>query len=72
MKDENREQEEQYKLDRTKIEVTDRHDKKKSVEYWLSKTPTERIEYLEHLRWLNYGDKVFERLQRVFEVIERK
>jgi hypothetical protein len=38
------------------------------VEYWLSKTPAERIEGIEYLRRWLYGDaQVDARLQRVFE-----
>ena len=38
-------------------------------EYWKSRTPQERMEYLELLRQINYGyDPVTDRLQRVFEV----
>ncbi len=38
---------------------------------WWSKTPLERIHHIEFLRRLNHGDAAFERLQRVFEVVER-
>jgi hypothetical protein len=38
------------------------------VEYWLSKTPSERIDGIEYLRRWLYGDaQVDARLQRVFE-----
>ena len=40
-------------------------------EYWLSKTIEERLEYMEYLRRVNYGDAASGRLQRVFEVVER-
>lgn len=37
--------------------------------YWKSRTPSERMEYLELLRQINYGyDPATARLQRVFEV----
>jgi hypothetical protein len=40
------------------------------VEYWLSKTPAERIEGIEYLRRWLYGDaQVDARLQRVFEIV---
>ncbi|HEX3356332.1 MAG TPA: hypothetical protein VHS31_05055 [Tepidisphaeraceae bacterium] len=38
------------------------------VEFWMSKTPTEGIEYLR--RWLYGDDQVDARLQRVFEFAE--
>jgi hypothetical protein len=42
------------------------------MEYWLSKTPYERLEALETLRQIFYGYNPFtERLQRVFEITER-
>lgn len=37
--------------------------------YWKSRTPAERMEYLELLRQINYGyDPATARLQRFFEV----
>ena len=39
--------------------------------YWKSKTPQERMEYLELLRQINYGyDPATARLQRVLEIVE--
>jgi hypothetical protein len=41
------------------------------VAYWMSKTPSERIEAIEYLRrWLYGEDQVDARLQRVFEFAE--
>lgn len=41
-------------------------------EFWLSKTPDERMLALELMRQINYNyDPLTDRLQRVFEVIER-
>jgi hypothetical protein len=40
-------------------------------EYWLSKTPYERLQYMELLRRINYGISAVARLQRVFEIAER-
>jgi hypothetical protein len=38
------------------------------IDYWLNKTPTERIEALESLRrWVYGADQVDAGLQRVFE-----
>ena len=39
-------------------------------DYWLSRTYEERIEAIEYLRWVNYGDAASARLQRVFDIIE--
>jgi hypothetical protein len=42
------------------------------VEYWLSKTPYERLDALEMLRQIFYGyDPLTTRLQRVLEITER-
>ena len=41
------------------------------LDYWLSRTPTERLEALELLRQIHYGyDPATERLQRIYTVIE--
>jgi hypothetical protein len=38
--------------------------------YWLSKTPLERLQHVELLRRINYGNNATSRLQRVLEVVE--
>jgi len=41
-------------------------------EYWLSKTPTERLAALELLRQMNYGyDPATARLPRSLEILQR-
>ncbi|MBI5351836.1 MAG: hypothetical protein HZB50_04280 [Chloroflexi bacterium] len=43
------------------------------MEFWLSKTPYERLDALETLRQVFYGyNPTTTRLQRVFEITERK
>jgi hypothetical protein len=49
------------------FEEADQQDK----EYWLSKTPLERLQHMELLRRINYGADATARLQRVLEVAER-
>ena len=39
--------------------------------YWLSRTPEERVRYMEYLRRINYGSRATERLQRVLEIATR-
>lgn len=39
--------------------------------YWLSRTPEERVSYMEYLRRINYGARASERLQRVLEIVTR-
>lgn len=59
------------KLDKTAFSVVssfeeaDRADK----EYWLSRTPYERLQYMELLRRINYGLAATARLQRVLEIV---
>jgi hypothetical protein len=41
-------------------------------EYWLSKTPEERLEAVELMRRIIYGDEAAKRLRKdVFEVVQR-
>ncbi len=47
----------------------DRLDDKK---YWLSKTPEERLEAVELMRRIIYGDEAAKRLQRVLEITKRE
>ena len=59
------------KLDKTffsvvTFEEADAQDKA----YWLSKTPRERLQHVELLRRINYGNHAAARLQRVLEVVE--
>ena len=49
------------------FEEADKQDK----EYWLSRTPRERLQYMELLRRINYGSNATARLQRVLEITER-
>ena len=49
------------------FEEADRDDK----EYWLSRTPLERLQHMELLRRINYGSNATARLQRVLEITER-
>jgi hypothetical protein len=55
-------------IDRTKISVSDSFDNSEEKEYWLSRTPQERLIHIERLRRINYGARAAEGLQRVLEV----
>jgi hypothetical protein len=44
----------------------------KDREYWRSRSIEERLEYLNLLIWLNYGDKAETGFQRVLEITEQK
>jgi hypothetical protein len=61
------------RLDRTAFAVVSLEDADNDeMEYWLSKTPYERLDALETLRQIFYGyDPATTRLQRVLEIIER-
>jgi len=60
-----------YKLNKNKFSVVSLTSEQNDKEYWLSKTPIERLEFVEYLRQINYGyDPVTSRLQRFFKVTE--
>lgn len=60
-----------YKMDRTAFAVAALDDESDEKEYWLSKTPYERLLAVEFMRQIAYGyDPSSERLQRVFEIVE--
>ncbi len=53
----------------TKCSLQDWSKVKDDLNYWLSKTPQERVAAVEHLRRRYYGDSA--RLQRTVRVVER-
>jgi hypothetical protein len=57
------------RIDRSKLTVTSFNDAEADdIDYWMNKTPTERVEGIEYLRRWLYGDsEVDQRLQRVLE-----
>jgi hypothetical protein len=64
--------EEVLKVDRTAFVVTSLHDSDEK-QYWLSKTPKERLQALELMRQIIYGyDPATARLQRVLEIAQRQ
>ena len=61
------------KLDKTAFAVASLTDESDEKQYWLTKSPYERLRALELMRQIIYGyDPSTERLQRVFEVVERE
>ena len=61
-----------FRMDKTAFSVTTLSEKTNDKEYWLSKTPQERMQALELMRQINYGyDPATARLQRVLEIVER-
>ena len=61
------------RIDRTAFSVVSSFEEadKQDREYWLSKTPYERLQHMELLRRINYGPKATARLQRVLEITQR-
>lgn len=59
------------KVDRTAFSISPLGDDSDERAYWLSKTPTERLQALELIRQTIYGyTRATARLQRVLEVAE--
>jgi len=59
------------RIDKTAISVGSLDDRDDEKEYWLKKSPQERIAALELYRRMVYGEhNVTSRLQRILEVIE--
>jgi len=63
----------EMRLDKTKISISNSFDNTEEKEYWLSRTPEERLMHVERLRRIAYGyDENSGGLQRVLEITERK
>jgi hypothetical protein len=62
----------QAKLDKTAFAVASLADEPDEKQYWLTKSPYERLRALELMCQIAYGyDPSTERLQKVFEIAER-
>jgi len=59
------------RVDRSVVTVKNRFDDHDDKVYWWSRTPDERLRYMELLRRINYGDQATARLQRVLEITQR-
>jgi hypothetical protein len=63
----------ELKVDRSAFSIASLTLPSDEKKYWLAKTPVERMEALEVMRQIIYGyDPATTRLQRFFEVVERK
>jgi hypothetical protein len=61
------------RLDKTAFSVASLTDESDEKQYWLTKSPYERLRALELMRQIAYGyDPSTERLQKVFEVAQRE
>jgi hypothetical protein len=58
------------KIDKTALSLVPGFDTSDEKLYWLSRTPTERLQPIEVLRRINYGHHATARLQRVLEVAQ--
>jgi hypothetical protein len=59
-------------VDRTTFSLAGMADSSADKEYWLSRTPEERLQSVEMLRRINYGTgPSAERLQRILEITRR-
>ena len=62
-----------YSMIKESISIDSLTDEVNEKEYWLQKKPSERLQALELMRQILYGyDPTTTRLQRLFEVTERK
>lgn len=61
------------RMDKSAFSVRFLFDESDDLEYWLSKTPQERLEAQELMRQIAYGyDPSTERIQRVLEIVHRQ
>jgi hypothetical protein len=60
------------KVRRDVFKVTSLFAQSDDKEYWLSKTPEERLEAVELMRRIVYGDETAKRLQRVLDITQRQ
>lgn len=62
----------EIKLDRNKIRVVGNIELAEADEitFWRQTSVKERLQHIERLRRLNYGDRATERLQRTVRIIE--
>ena len=62
----------EIRLDRTTVRIVSSIERSAADEaaYWRQTTLKERLQHIERLRRLNYGDRATERLQRTIRIIE--
>lgn len=62
----------QLKLDKTKIKIGSKIEDSVAdeIEYWQNTTVKERLQHIERLRRINYGDRATGRLQRVIQIVK--
>jgi hypothetical protein len=60
----------EIRFDKTKIKVGSASDNSDEIEYWRNTSTKDRLQHLERLRRIVYGDKIRGRISRVVEVVE--
>ena len=62
-----------YQFNKKYFDIANLKEESDEKKYWLSRTPMERLEALEYYRQVIYGyDPASSRLQRFFEIVQRK
>ena len=59
----------EMRVDRTKISISNSFDNTEEKEYWHSRTPQERLEHMERLRRICYGEEATKRMKKVLEIV---
>ena len=63
----------ELRVDRTAFSVVSLHDEDGDLQYWLSRTPEERLEALEIMRQIVFGyDSETARIEKVIEILSLK
>ena len=63
----------ELRVDRTAFSVVSLHDEDSDLQYWLSRTPEERLEALEIMRQIVFGyDSETARIEKVIEILSLK
>ncbi|NBS88864.1 hypothetical protein EBS67_02490 [bacterium] len=61
-----------HRINKSILTVSSLLDLSDDKDFWLSKTPSERLQFVEILRQLNYGQTISTaRLQRILTIAER-
>ncbi len=60
-----------FDFDKTAFEVCNLGEEGTDLEFWLSRTPQERVSAVEYLRRIMYGyDPLTARMERVLEIVD--
>ncbi len=62
-----------FRIDKTAFSIADLQDADDEKDYWLARSPHERLRAMEQIRQILYGyNPATTRLQRVLSIIERE